>query len=170
MRKFALDQARNGECGSRIARLLFEQFKVRKSRSAVIGCVFRAGVRLRGGNKKKYAAPVARRQRAKKARAPKKLSPLQAYLAHASPEPLPVEDNIVIPPAERKSLLELDPNDCRWPFGDPRDREFHFCGRPKVPSMAYCIDHARRAYQVPQVATSADKTTPQRVGERENVA
>jgi GcrA cell cycle regulator len=37
---------------------------------------------------------------------------------------------------------------CHWPEGDPRDRDFHFCGAPVfVPgSSPYCEEHERRAY------------------------
>jgi hypothetical protein len=45
-----------------------------------------------------------------------------------------------------KTLLELDPNDCRFPFGD---ENFTFCGKPKhlylragaMCQSSYCREH-----------------------------
>jgi GcrA cell cycle regulator len=36
---------------------------------------------------------------------------------------------------------------CRWPIGDPREPNFHFCGGPGVPGLPYCPEHAKMAYQ-----------------------
>lgn len=36
---------------------------------------------------------------------------------------------------------------CRWPIGDPRSQEFHFCGCGVHPGLPYCAEHARLAYQ-----------------------
>ncbi len=52
-----------------------------------------------------------------------------------------------IPKGQGLSLLELKPNMCRWPSGDPRDDDFGFCGELGAPSMPYCEEHARIAYQ-----------------------
>jgi len=48
-------------------------------------------------------------------------------------------------PANPKTLLELGPDDCRWPEGDPRSPAFRFCGRRTV-CRPYCQQHAKRAY------------------------
>ncbi|MFN3699931.1 MAG: GcrA family cell cycle regulator [Alphaproteobacteria bacterium] len=45
------------------------------------------------------------------------------------------------------SLMELKPNMCRWPSGDPRDDDFGFCGGHAIPGLPYCEEHARIAYQ-----------------------
>lgn len=37
---------------------------------------------------------------------------------------------------------------CLWPFGDPGDADFHFCGAPAVPGKPYCDEHCARAYIV----------------------
>jgi hypothetical protein len=57
---------------------------------------------------------------------------------------------LVIPLHERKTLLQLEDTDCRWGIGDPKDADFHFCGKLKVPGLPYCEHHCRRAYQPPQ--------------------
>jgi GcrA cell cycle regulator len=48
-----------------------------------------------------------------------------------------------------KSLLELDNESCRWPYGRPGMRGFHFCGATGADlenGRPYCADHMRRAY------------------------
>lgn len=59
-----------------------------------------------------------------------------------------MEGELVIPLGERKTLQTLDACSCRWPIGDPRSADFHFCGKNKVPGLPYCEFHARRAYQL----------------------
>ena len=36
---------------------------------------------------------------------------------------------------------------CQWPFGDPNDADFHFCGKPVVPDWPYCQEHCGEAYR-----------------------
>ena len=48
---------------------------------------------------------------------------------------------------KRIPLTELQPGQCRWPIGDPRDKDFGFCGCKAAPGMAYCEEHAKIAYQ-----------------------
>ena len=62
--------------------------------------------------------------------------------------PAPVEE-LVIPIAERASILSLKECMCRWPIGDPGDPEFHFCGRYSAAGTPYCEYHSRIAYQPP---------------------
>jgi GcrA cell cycle regulator len=47
----------------------------------------------------------------------------------------------------RKTIATLERNDCRWPIGDPRQPDFHFCGAPKLPDRPYCEIHWRMAFQ-----------------------
>jgi GcrA cell cycle regulator len=49
--------------------------------------------------------------------------------------------------SDRISLSELKDKMCRWPIGDPRDDDFHFCGGNAVAGLPYCEDHCRAAYQ-----------------------
>jgi GcrA cell cycle regulator len=42
-----------------------------------------------------------------------------------------------------KSLIDLAPDECRWPFGD---KPFTFCGCEAVDGLPYCAGHARIAY------------------------
>jgi GcrA cell cycle regulator len=62
------------------------------------------------------------------------------------PRPLR-RDDLKIPRRERKTINTLLPGDCRWPLGDPRDRDFHFCGKQRVDGHPYCEFHMHRGFQ-----------------------
>jgi len=47
----------------------------------------------------------------------------------------------------RVPLSELKAGECRWPIGDPRDKNFGFCGCKALPGLPYCMEHAQIAYQ-----------------------
>jgi GcrA cell cycle regulator len=55
--------------------------------------------------------------------------------------------DLAIPLKERKTLRTLKRNECRWPYGDPRKREFYFCGKRKATGHPYCEFHMDRAIQ-----------------------
>jgi GcrA cell cycle regulator len=69
-------------------------------------------------------------------------------------------EELDIPIAERKSILELKEGDCRWPIGDPQAADFHFCGRGKHVGLPYCEFHARKAFQPPQQQRRRDRDEP----------
>lgn len=48
-----------------------------------------------------------------------------------------------------KSLLQLTDNCCRWPVGDPRHKDFHFCGGPRSDGSPYCEKHSSVAFVTP---------------------
>jgi len=43
-------------------------------------------------------------------------------------------------------LTDLDSHTCRWPIGDPKDENFHFCGNKVKTGQTYCDEHAAIAY------------------------
>ena len=47
------------------------------------------------------------------------------------------------------TILQLTERMCKWPNGDPRDADFHFCGKAAQPGVPYCSEHAAKAYQAP---------------------
>jgi len=49
---------------------------------------------------------------------------------------------------QRKSLLQLTNESCRWPCGNPGSARFHFCGAPAnlERGRPYCLLHTERAY------------------------
>jgi len=46
-----------------------------------------------------------------------------------------------------KTVANLETNDCRWPLGDPRDADFHFCGAQQIAGRPYCELHWRMSFQ-----------------------
>jgi GcrA cell cycle regulator len=122
------------------------------TRNAVIGKVHRLGLSGRA----KTPASSAPRQR--KARQPHMLRVARpavrgnTALAHAyaydidvEAEPEPIEN--IIPMGQRRTLLELKEDTCRWPIGDPAGPDFFFCGGKPVTGLPYCSYHCRIAYQ-----------------------
>lgn len=59
--------------------------------------------------------------------------------------------NRVTEPARRTanavSPLKSSERQCKWPVGDPRSADFHFCGCAAHEGLPYCMEHARVAYQ-----------------------
>lgn len=54
---------------------------------------------------------------------------------------------LFVPPVEqRKTLLQLENNSCRFPYGNPGDDDFFFCGGDVFPERPYCGIHCRIAY------------------------
>ena len=46
-----------------------------------------------------------------------------------------------------KTVANLEAKDCRWPIGDPRQEDFHFCGAHRMPGRPYCELHWRMSLQ-----------------------
>ena len=124
------------------------------TRNAVIGKVHRLG--LSGRTK----APSASAPRPRKPRTTHMLRVARPVvrgntaLAHAyaydyevETEQAPVEN--VIPMGQRRTLLELNEQTCRWPIGDPATQDFYFCGGHALTALPYCAYHSRIAYQPP---------------------
>jgi GcrA cell cycle regulator len=69
------------------------------------------------------------------------------FMVRARPTNLEALRCIEINPLH-KSLLDLGPNDCRYPYGD--NAPYTFCGHPKLEGHSYCGTHfgisARRGW------------------------
>lgn len=39
------------------------------------------------------------------------------------------------------TTIDLTSSTCRWPFGDPTEPGFHYCGRRPQPKTPYCDEH-----------------------------
>jgi GcrA cell cycle regulator len=126
------------------------------TRNAVIGKVHRLGLSGRATTSRmKSHRPRPRQNAAKRLAKPRFTNvgntALRQLYQQADTEPyVAAVEELVIPPAERKTIETLSECHCRWPIGDPQDAEFHFCGRNKVSGLPYCEFHARRAFQPPQ--------------------
>ncbi len=114
------------------------------TRNAVIGKVHRLGLSGR-------AAPSRPPQRIVRPRRPRvAMRPSKPSLpSYASAPPGPV-DPAPLPNGEFATVLTLSEHICKWPIGDPNDKEFRFCGRKTKAAAPYCDAHARQAYQPPK--------------------
>ena len=45
------------------------------------------------------------------------------------------------------TLLSMTERMCKWPFGDPKKADFHFCGRPVAATITYCPEHRSASHQ-----------------------
>jgi GcrA cell cycle regulator len=71
-------------------------------------------------------------------------------LAHAFEYEIAEEPELldnVIPIGQRRTILELTEETCRWPIGDPGSSDFFFCGGQSLTGLPYCAYHSRVAYQ-----------------------
>ena len=41
-----------------------------------------------------------------------------------------------------RTMATIEPGECRWPIGDPKSPEFHFCGADAIRQRPYCEKHA----------------------------
>ena len=48
--------------------------------------------------------------------------------------------------ARGATFLTMTERMCKWPFGDPKKPDFHFCGRAIDVAMTYCAEHRAIAY------------------------
>lgn len=42
-------------------------------------------------------------------------------------------------------MEDLKSGMCRWPYGDPQKKDFHFCGEQNNESGAYCEHHNKKS-------------------------
>jgi GcrA cell cycle regulator len=120
------------------------------TRNAVIGKVHRLGL---SGRAKSQSTAAPRPRKARPAHMIRIQRPQMrgnTALAHAFEYEVEAEPELVeniIPMGQRKTLLELTEETCRWPIGDPGAADFFFCGGQSVQSGPYCGYHSRVAYQ-----------------------
>ncbi len=121
------------------------------TRNAVIGKVHRLG--LSGRAKSPSAAaprPRKPRQHTHMLRVARPTVRGNTALAQAFEIEIEAEPELVdnvIPLGQRRTLLELSEETCRWPIGDPGNADFFFCGGPTLTGLPYCAHHCRVAYQ-----------------------
>jgi GcrA cell cycle regulator len=105
------------------------------SRNAVIGKVHRLGLKGRAN------ARTISRPRLPSAPKLSTTSRLLAIVPVVEEEPIKLEDGCFA------TVLTISNRMCRWPIGDPRHGDFHFCGRSPKSGSAYCEAHDQRAHQ-----------------------
>ena len=119
------------------------------TRNAVIGKAHRLGLSGRAKSASS-AAPRPRKARSPMMRIGRASIRGNTALAHAyemEAEAAPELIDNVIPIGQRRTILELTEQTCRWPVGDPGSTEFFFCGGNTLGGLPYCAYHSRVAYQ-----------------------
>lgn len=142
-----------------IAAKLQDAFGERVTRNMVIGKCHRLGISLCGRNpkvKERKAAPS--QPSAPRVRKPKERAPMVAEETKQAPAPILAAISTLdewAPPGG-KTLMQLEPRDCRWPVAvDPEGRHL-FCGGTKVVG-SYCREHHNLAYR------PATRTPPKKI-------
>ncbi len=135
------------------------------SKNSIVGKVHRLGLSGRPSPIKKKEDSAAPAKPQPKTVAPKPVKTVKEEKIVA-PKPAPVEKKQpepvkeiftqpIIPVAPKikhngnLSLTDLDNHTCRWPIGDPKDDNFHFCGKKVRIGQTYCEEHVALAYVKP---------------------
>lgn len=130
-----------GASSSVIAGLLVSEYGGTLTRNAVIGKLSRLG--LSNGR------PITAKDR----QAPARPRPIRRS-PFAIPQPPRLESVRAEPPIAPESppdggvpLLKLKAHHCRWPYGDPQEAGFVFCGQPRDPraTLSFCEAHRLKA-------------------------
>lgn len=111
------------------------------TRNAVIGKVHREGIGPRRGLKQAKRLQPAPKPELKIQPIPlPKTKPTRPGTIMSTEPPLKTPNGL-------KTIHGLEPGDCRWPVGDPREMaEFGFYGKPVEFMQVYCGEHCRQAY------------------------
>lgn len=128
------------------------------TRSAVIGKVHRLGLALNVETKTARDRKLDRARSSGKRRASKPKQP--AAIRIMIPEPMPVD---CASDVARKTLADLEPNECRFPVGHLDEPGFGFCALERVEGLPYCAEHAARCFVVP--TSRKEKTNGTRLPE-----
>jgi GcrA cell cycle regulator len=111
------------------------------SRSAVLGKIFRLRLHIDDTAAEAQSKSAALSNQAHEIAAPARRRRSGVRKKHAQAAPTKA--------TQRKTLLELANNTCRWPHGRPGTERFFFCGAPEADlekGVPYCARHMRRAY------------------------
>lgn len=131
------------------------------SKNSIVGKVHRLQLSGRPSPIKKKDAPAGENTAPKPAKAEKpapQINKTKEEKAPAKEEEVVVEvsapisvpePKIQVKPSGKTMLTDLDNHTCRWPIGDPKDENFHFCGRKVKIGQTYCEEHANIAYVKP---------------------
>lgn len=140
-----------GKSSREIAHHMSHKYGCDVTRNAIIGRLSRMGMTDASRKQEKDFQRRAKRKPAKKVTAvpdiPQPVSRDTWPLRRGTPPhpPLHYEEvfrEVIVPAEEHRKLPDLEPYHCRWPIGDPREADFHFCCAKRVPSHAYCGYHA----------------------------
>jgi GcrA cell cycle regulator len=133
-----------------IARAINEKFGTNFSKNSVVGKVCRLGLTP---PEKPKAPPYVRKPKPRRA----EFDVIRIVSANGNSNGMRVLRTVVLEQAKLRcveivprhlSLIELEPGDCRYPYGDG---PMTFCGHPKLGWSSYCIAHHALCHETPRV-------------------
>jgi GcrA cell cycle regulator len=122
--------------------------KLNVSKNSVVGKVHRLGLKSR-------PSPIKVTKEEPKSKKSLPVEKKSAKVATVAPKP---KNEIKIPEVKVKSkdktkvadtsvdIIDLKPGMCKWPSGDPKTPNFHFCGKKSLEGKPYCAAHYAMAY------------------------
>jgi GcrA cell cycle regulator len=125
------------------------------TRNAVIGKVHRAELSDDSRPLHRFSNGAAAGTRPRPVREPRAVRVTIPRVKHDDPPPPPPPPIVdaAIPHLQRKQLLDLTDNCCRWPVGEPGQPDFFFCGafvnqanRDRL--RPYCASHTHRSHDL----------------------
>lgn len=121
------------------------------TRNAIIGKVHRLGLPGRPtpiGKFRTKSGTAARRPVSRP-----KIDKIRSERVYITKQVLPAAPLPPEPPKPSKlfKLVDLEDNQCRFPFGDPKSKDFGFCGCVKAAGSSYCPGHAHLTSTAPNV-------------------
>lgn len=140
--------ATNRFSASDMAAKISIRFDCDLTRNAVIGKLFRLGL-VRQGRLPRFGNRVVKPK--KNSIRPFNMGGASAKAPKPAPEQGPPEftgDPSEIAPEQRRSLLDLTNETCRWPYGEPSQPDFFFCGALEADCQGerpYCAAHSKMA-------------------------
>lgn len=121
------------------------------TRNSVISKVHRMDLPRRATLTRSYKA---KKSKAVPERKPKYFHPKNEADEHLRREPLPPEPPR---PAKLFKLANMEDDQCRFFYGDPRAADSGYCGCKKMPGSSFCPGHHAKVWQgVPVRTKSAD--------------
>jgi len=127
-----------------IARRLNAKFGTTYTRNAALGRGMRMGLPGAERPRERHLPGIKAQKQPKRARMEPRQDRPPAEMTQSAPafEARPVTLRCVGITPRLLSLIELRPNDCRYPYGGDKDGEaITFCGHPKLPGTSYCAPH-----------------------------
>lgn len=108
-----------------------------KTRCAVLGKIFRLGLATRAidNNRLYHRRSPEQVEATKLLREERRRTHRVTVMRPVNLEALRCVEVVPL----HKSLVDLEPNDCRWPYGD--GPKYTFCGRPQMEGRSYCGAH-----------------------------
>lgn len=160
---WVIAQGKAGICPAQLPKPLFELFGLVKTRNAITGVFFRAGISVSPSRTNAAKSDAARAElRRRRRQLQRDEARKTAAPSRSLPPPVPVVDidDLTIPIAKRRSIEQLDIGSCHWPLGDVGTPGFGYCPHTAAPGRRYCAGHYTRAYQPPRQPRSAPQPSP----------